>query len=128
MPAASSPMLKVRTAAAGDVEGLYQLAASAGSGLTNLPADREALGRRLAASVEELDATDPGMASPMMLVLEADGVVSGTAMVVSRVGSEWPFYSYKMSRISQTSREVGKTVSTYVLTLVNDFEGYAEVG
>jgi arginine N-succinyltransferase len=128
MPAASSPMLKVRTATTDDVEGLYQLAQSAGSGLTNLPADREALGRRLAASVEELDASDPGMASPMMLVLEAEGVVAGTAMVVSRVGSEWPFYSYKMSRISQTSREVGKTVSTHVLNLVNDFEGYAEVG
>jgi arginine N-succinyltransferase len=128
MQAVSAPRLKVRTATTDDVEGLYQLASSAGSGLTNLPADREALARRLAASVEELDATDPGMASPMMLVLEADGIVAGTAMVVSRVGSEWPFYSYKMSRISQTSRDLGKTVTTYVLTLVNDFEGHAEVG
>lgn len=128
MPPNGSPKLKVRTARTDDVEGLYQLAATAGAGLTNLPADREALGRRLAASVEELDATDPGAASPMMLVLEADDVVAGTAMVVSRVGSEWPFYSYKMSRISQTSRDLNKTNTTYVLNLVNDFEGYAEVG
>ena len=128
MPPTATPKLKVRTARTDDVDGLYQLALTAGPGLTNLPADREALGRRLAASVEELDATDPGAASPMMLVLEADGVVAGTAMVVSRVGAEWPFYSYKMSRISQTSRDLGKTVTTYVLNLVNDFEGHAEVG
>jgi arginine N-succinyltransferase len=123
-----TPKLKVRTARTDDVEGLYRLAVSAGSGLTNLPADREALARRLACSTEEIEATAPGMARPMMLVLEADDEVAGTAMVISRVGSEWPFYSYKMSRISQSSKDIGKTVSTYVLNLVNDFEGHAEVG
>jgi arginine N-succinyltransferase len=120
--------LKVRTARADDVEPLYELALTAGPGMTNLPPERGELQARIEASVAELDAADPGAARPMMLVLEADGRVAGTGMVVSRVGAEWPFYSYKMSRISQTSRDLKRTVSFHVLNLVNDFEGYAEVG
>jgi arginine N-succinyltransferase len=128
MPAAS-PLLLVRTARPDDVDGLYRLALGAGAGLTNLPADRDALAERLDASMRELAApAGQGAGRPMMLVLEADGEVSGTAMVVSHVGAEWPFYSYKMSRISSTSRDLGRTVSTFVLNLVNDFEGHAEVG
>ena len=120
--------LRVRAAGPEDADGLYALALTAGPGMTNLPPDREELALRIADSVAELDASDPGAASPMMLVLESDGRVAGAGMVVSRVGAEWPFYSYKMSRISQSSRDLRKTVSFHVLNLVNDFEGYAEVG
>ncbi|HEX8231814.1 MAG TPA: arginine N-succinyltransferase [Caulobacteraceae bacterium] len=120
--------LKVRAAAIEDVDGLYALALTAGPGMTNLPPDRDELASRIAASVAELDAADPGAAQPMMLVLEAAGRVAGTGMMVSRVGAEWPFYSYKMSRVSQSSRDLKRTVSFHVLSLVNDFEGHAEVG
>lgn len=122
------PNLTVRVAREDDVDGLYEMVRDAGAGLTNLPPDRDALAERLTTSIAEIDAKDPGAARPMMLILEADGRVAGTGMVVSRVGSEWPFYSYKINRLSQRSRDLAKTVTCKVLNLVNDFEGYAEVG
>jgi arginine N-succinyltransferase len=63
-----------------------------------------------------------------MLVVEDGGQVRGTAMVLPRVGAEWPFYSYKISRTSQTSRAHRKSIAWRMLNLVNDFDGYAEVG
>ncbi|MGZ8362383.1 MAG: arginine N-succinyltransferase [Caulobacteraceae bacterium] len=120
--------LKIRPARASDVDGLYELALTAGVGMTNLPPDRDALAERVGNSLKEIDAPNPGAACPMMLVLEADGRIAGTGMVVSRVGSEWPFYTYKVNRLSQRSRDLNRTVTCKVLNLVNDFEGYAEVG
>jgi arginine N-succinyltransferase len=107
---------------------LLRLALKAGSGLTNLPPERGALAERLAHSAEAMQAEGEGPVRPLMLVLESDGAVRGTAMVLPRVGHDWPFYSYKISRLSQTSRAHKKSISCRMLNLTNDFDGYAEVG
>jgi arginine N-succinyltransferase len=44
------------------------------------------------------------------------------------VGGDWPFYSYRIGRIRQTSQALGKTVENTILTPVNDYDGSAEVG
>ncbi|MGF1550643.1 MAG: arginine N-succinyltransferase, partial [Sphingomonadaceae bacterium] len=42
--------------------------------------------------------------------------------------SEWPFYSYRLTTLTQVSRELGRTFSAEMLTLVTDLEGSSEVG
>jgi arginine N-succinyltransferase len=48
--------------------------------------------------------------------------------VFSRVGMVEPFYSYRISTLTQTSPELGKTFRAEMLTLCTDFEGSSEVG
>jgi arginine N-succinyltransferase len=65
-----------------------------------------------------------------LLLLEevATGRIGGTGMVFSRVGAEWPFYSYKISTLTQTSKELGRTLRIQFLSLTSDFDGASEVG
>jgi arginine N-succinyltransferase len=49
-------------------------------------------------------------------------------MVFSRVGAEWPFYSYKISTLTQTSKELDRTLRIEFLSLTSDFDGASEVG
>ena len=56
------------------------------------------------------------------------GQIRGTCQVFSKVGMVEPFYSYRISTLTQTSPELGKTFRAEMLTLCTDFEGCAEVG
>ena len=122
---------RVRPAHENDLDALYELACMTGGGFTNLPPNRDALARRLAWSGEsfskEIKAPDNEL---YMLFLEEveTGRIGGTAALFSRVGVEWPFYSYKLGTVTQTSRELKRTFSTEVLYLVNDYNGASEVG
>lgn len=119
--------LLVRVARPDDVEAVHRLALAHGAGLTNLPSDRQALAERIVASCAALAEPRLRSPSPLMLVLEADGRVAGTASVFPRVGLRWPFYSYKIHRLSKTSHHVNRSVALQILTLNNDLDGAAEV-
>ena len=89
----------VRVARESDVDDLYRLALSGGTGLTNLPPDRDALAAKLAASdraIASADARESGNA--IWLIVEVDGRVVATSCIFPRVGTEWPFYSYRLTR------------------------------
>lgn len=120
---------RVRPARADDLDALYRLALQAGGGLTNLPADRDALAQRLERSAQSF-APEGHPCALYLLMLEALDPLQavGTATVFPRIGVEWPFYSYRRIRLSQTSVGLGKTTRSEVLHLVNDFDGCAEVG
>ncbi len=112
-----------------DLDALYALAITGGSGLTNLPADRDALHAKLAASDRALasaEARESG--ASIMLMVEHQGEVVGTSCIFPRVGAEWPFYSYRLTRQANRSLAVGRLKSQTLLNLANDFEGEAEVG
>jgi arginine N-succinyltransferase len=121
----------VRPAREDDLDAALELARMTGGGFTNLPPNRDALARRLAWSAESF-ARD--IAAPdneyYMLFLEdsATGRIGGTACLFSRVGAEWPFYSYKLGMVTQTSRELKRTFAMQTLYLVNDYDGASEVG
>ncbi len=119
----------VRPARQTDLAALIALAQKTGGGFTNLPPEPEALEKRLAISLESLaaDVTVPN-GEFYMLVLEQEGLVTGTASLFSKLGTEWPFYSYHVTKISQTSRELGKSLTFDVLTPANEFDGFSEVG
>ncbi|MBC7521755.1 MAG: arginine N-succinyltransferase [Sandarakinorhabdus sp.] len=130
---------RVRAARAADLPALMDLARLTGGGFTNLPADEAALAERLALSdasfARREDAPDNELYT---LLLEHTGSagdaaaatarIGGCAMVFSRIGARWPFYSYKIGVLSQTSKALGQTFSLPFLSLVTDHDGASEVG
>ena len=123
---------RVRSATMADLDALVGLAALTGGGFTNLPQDREALARRLAwsdASFARADAETPQDELYILLLENAEtGQIGGTGMVFSRIGAQWPFYSYKLGALSQTSKELGRTLRMQFLSLTTDHDGASEVG
>jgi arginine N-succinyltransferase len=135
--APTAPTLIVRPARPDDVDGLFRLARAAGPGMTNLQPDRDLLAERLAASQAALGSPEARAGgSAIFFVVERLGpergaggaAIVGTACIFPRIGVEWPFYSYRLTRQAQTHKALGKTVAHDVLILANDFDGQAEVG
>ena len=122
---------RVRPAAKGDFQAIYEMAKLTGGGFTNLPADRGALVEKLIRSEKafEEDAGEP-REDLFLMVLEnsATGQVRGTCQIFAMVGTGQPFYSYRINTLTQTSKALGKTFRAEMLTLCTDFEGCSEVG
>jgi arginine N-succinyltransferase len=122
---------RLRAARPDDLEALYEMAKLTGGGFTNLPADRKALARKLeraeAAWANEADELSD---EQFVLVLEnpAKGEVRGTCQMMTQVGQQWPFYSYRLTTLTQHSQELDRTVRAEMLSLVTDLEGSSEVG
>ena len=122
-----TPAIRIRPVRDDDLDALMLLAQSAGTGFTNLPADRKTIARRISRSIALLaGAGEPKGA--VILGLEVDGGIRGCGMIFPRLGVEWPFYSYRISRTTQQSSIGKRRVHFQVLTLTNDLEDCAEVG
>lgn len=121
----------VRAARDEDLAHLYEMAKLTGGGFTNLPPDRKAL-------TAKLDRSHAAFARPegeiedelFVLILEdtATGDVRGTCQVFTQVGQRHPFYSYRISTLTQTSKELARTFRAEMLSLTTDLEGASEVG
>ena len=122
---------RVRPARNADFQAIYEMAKLTGGGFTNLPPDKGALVAKLARS-EEAFAHEEGSPDGDLFVFVLEnaetGQIRGTCQVFSRVGMVEPFYSYRISTLTQTSPELGKTFRAEMLTLCTDFEGCSEVG
>ena len=126
-----SGLWRVRASRPEDLPAVLALSRLTGGGFTNLPPDADALARRLdwsAASFARTDETPRNELYLLLLEEVATGRIGGTAMLFSRVGAEWPFYSYKLCTLTQTSRELDRTFRTQFLSLTTDFDGASEVG
>jgi arginine N-succinyltransferase len=122
---------RVRPARNEDFQAIYEMAKLTGGGFTNLPPDKGALVAKLARSDEAFSRAegDPnGDLFVFMLENAETGAIRGTCQVFSRVGMVEPFYSYRISTMTQTSPELGKTFRAEMLSLCTDFEGSSEVG
>ena len=123
--------MRLRAARLSDLEHLYEMAKLTGGGFTNLPADRKALLAKLERAEEAFANTQGVLADEQfVLVLEnaQTGAVRGTSQLMSKVGQQWPFYSYRLNTLTQYSQELDRTVRTEMLNLVTDLEGCSEVG
>jgi len=121
----------VRAAHRDDLEQLYEMAKLTGGGFTNLPPDRKALARKLERADEAYANTTEELGDEQfVLVLERsdDGSVRGTGQMMTQVGRQWPFYSYRLATLTQRSEELQRTVRCEMLNLVTDLEGSSEVG
>jgi arginine N-succinyltransferase len=122
---------RVRPGRPDDLPAVLALAKLTGGGFTNLPPDADALASRLDWSARSFARTEDVPAGELYLLLleeVATGRIGGTAMLFSRVGAQWPFYSYKLCTLTQSSRELGRTFRTQFLSLTTDFDGASEVG
>ena len=63
-----------------------------------------------------------------MLENTETGAVRGTCQLMTQVGQQWPFYSYRLNTLTQYSQELDRTVRAEMLHLVTDLEGCSEVG
>lgn len=123
----------IRAARTDDLQPLYEMAKLTGGGFTNLPPDRKSLtakleraGTSFARDGEDLDLTE----ELFVMVLEntETGAVRGTSQLFTQVGQSWPFYSYRLTTLTQHSTELERTVTAEMLTLTNDLGGCSEVG
>lgn len=122
---------RIRPARGADVDALLELAELTGGGFTNLPADRNSLAARLArsdASYARPDAPPDDELYILLLEQASTGKIGGCGMIFSRIGAQWPFYSYKLATLSQTSKELGRSFKLPFLSLVSDHDGASEVG
>jgi arginine N-succinyltransferase len=119
----------IRPVRGADLEPVLELTRRGGAGLTNLPPDRDAITRRIAAAETALvDQQARTNGAPIMLVAELDDRIVGTGMIFARIGADWPFYSYRITRQAAVSRALARSKAQRLLNLVNDFDGETEVG
>jgi arginine N-succinyltransferase len=122
---------RLRAAHPRDLEPLYEMAKLTGGGFTNLPADRKALARKLERAEVSYSRVEDTLADEQfVLVLERPetGEVRGTCQLMTQVGQQWPFYSYRLNTLTQHSEELQRTVRAEMLSLCTDLEGASEVG
>ena len=122
---------RIRAARLDDLQHLYEMAKLTGGGFTNLPADRNSLTQKLERSERAFqnDTHEHGDDLFVMVLENVEtGAVRGTSQLFTKVGQTWPFYSYRLSTLSQTSKELNRTFSAQMLSLVTDLEGASEVG
>ena len=55
------------------------------------------------------------------------GLLVGTAGIIAQLGEDDQFYSYKINKVTHSSKVLDKKVSVETLNLSNHFEGFAEV-
>ncbi len=123
----------IRAATMSDLQPLYEMAKLTGGGFTNLPPDRPSLTAKLERARDAFARTgeDAVLANELfVMVLEnvETGEVRGTSQLFTQVGQSWPFYSYRLTTLTQHSVELDRTVKAEMLTLTNDLGGCSEVG
>ena len=122
---------RIRPARNDDFQALYEMAKLTGGGFTNLPADRGALVEKLIRSEKGFAAevNEPGDQLYVFMLENAEtGQIRGTCQIFGMVGVDTPFYSYRISTLTQTSKALGQTFRNEMVTLTTDLEGSSEVG
>ncbi|BDI61627.1 arginine N-succinyltransferase [Qipengyuania nanhaisediminis] len=122
---------RLRAARTSDLEHLYEMAKLTGGGFTNLPPDRAALTAKLERAAEAFaNKGEELVDEQFVLVLEnlQTKRIAGTCQLMTMVGQQWPFYSYRLNTLTQYSQELDRTVRAELLSLVTDLEGSSEVG
>lgn len=112
----------------GEILGLARLA---GIGMTSLPPDPQVLERKITRAVKSFQgAPEHPQGEAFLFVLEDTGHerIVGTVGIVSHVGIQRPFYSYKLSTIVQASESAEVYSLNRVLHMVNDYTGATEIG
>ena len=122
---------RIRAATEADGRALYDLAKLTGGGFTNLPADKKTLEAKLAKSQAGFEREGENQDDDLFLfVLEnvATKAIRGTCQVFGKVGNDRPFYSYRLSTLTQRSHELDRIFRNQTLSLCTDLEGSSEVG
>jgi len=123
-------MLFVRPAGPADIEALLELAYLSGRGFTSLPEHRPTLAERLdlsAASFTGAIAPDEAWYT-LMLEDSETGRVEGIASIRASVGKLRPHFSFRVVSLTQYSSATHTRFEHKALVLVNECDGFTEVG
>ena len=122
---------RVRPATLDDFPAIYEMAKLTGGGFTNLPAEKKTLIDKIERSEASFARDEEEQHADLyVFVLEdpARDLIRGTCQIFGAVGEIRPFYSYRISTLTQHSAELGKTFRNETLSLTTDLEGSSEVG
>lgn len=121
----------IRAATPADLDAFYDLSKITGGGFTNLPPDRKTLGEKLERSLAGFRREGEGQSDDLYVFMLEDsetGRIRGTCQVFGKVGVTQPFYSYRISTLTQKSKELDQIFRNKLLTPCTDLEGSSEVG
>lgn len=123
--------LVVRAVSMDDHAQILQLAGQAGIGFTSLPPDAAVLEKKIQRS-EQSFAGKPHRPNEETFLLTIEDTAKkklvGTTGLIAHVGLTRPFYSYKISIITQATQGLGIYSLQKVLHMVNDYTGASEIG
>ena len=122
---------RIRAAREEDFPALYEMAKLTGGGFTNLPPDKHTLERKLAKAAEGFARQGETQSDDLYLFMLEDfdsKTIRGTCQIFGEVGRDRPFYSYRISTLTQRSEELGRSFRNQTLSLCTDLEGSSEVG
>ena len=122
---------RIRAAREEDFASLYEMAKLTGGGFTNLPADKKTLENKLATAAVGFARAGETQADDLYLFMLEDfdsKTIRGTCQIFGEVGRDRPFYSYRISTLTQKSEELGRIFRNQTLSLCTDLEGSSEVG
>ncbi len=118
----------VRPATLADLPAVERVAAASPVGITSLPDDRNALYRRIEASVHAMaaDVSFHGEESYFFVMFDsASGQINGVCGVTASAGFNEPFYSYRNETIVHASTELGIVNRVHALSLCHDLTGHS---
>ena len=124
--------MHLRPATISDHDAILALARQAGFGMTSLPPDAEVLGDKIEASVASFAGkySKPGQESFLFVLEDSEhgGHIAGTCGIKARIGLTQPFYSYKLTTITQASTQLDIFSKQTMLQVTNDLTGSTEIG
>lgn len=121
----------LRPVRADDHNALLELAKEAGFGMTSLPQDERVLSEKIEnALLSFADTPKKPKAHTFLFILEdaTTKEVVGCTGIKAHVGLYNPFYSYKISTITQASKDLDIYSLQQTLHMVNDYTGTTEIG
>lgn len=124
-------MMRIRPVKPKDHKEVLALAQIAGIGMSSLPPDAEVLRRKIDNAVRSFEGKPIHPHEESFLFVMEDTEkrqLVGTAGIVAHVGLRRPFYSYKLSTITQASSGVDIYSQQHVLHMVNDYTNATELG
>lgn len=124
-------MLVIRPVKLSDHAAILEMAKLAGIGFTSLPPDADVLRDKIENAVNSFQGNPKHPGEEVFLfVMEdmANGSLAGSTGIYAHVGLSRPFYSYKLSIITQASSTVDIYSMQRVLHMVNDYTGVTEIG
>ncbi|MEI7669151.1 MAG: arginine N-succinyltransferase [Pseudomonadota bacterium] len=123
--------IKIRSVRKEDSPEILALARLAGVGMSSLPINELVLDQIIDNAIKSFAGTPTKPKEENFLFVLEDtktGKIAGTTGVYAHVGLSRPFYSYKISIISQASPAIGIYSHQQVLHMVNDYNGASELG
>ncbi len=124
--------MRLRPAKISDHAAVLALAKEAGFGMTSLPPDEAVLAEKIDNSIASFDGSARMKGKEAFFFVledpEKDGYIAGTCGIKAHVGLTQPFYSYKLTTITQASQQLSVFSKHTILQVTNDLTGYSEVG